>query len=206
MGAPFLAANKYSVSKKLGFICMFAFMYFSFSSERKVPKEAPPKEETKVSPFGNPLPYMVAHAVQKHRVNCARSDLHQDCRVVGKRADQLGRAENARDGKVFAPRGEKLQIPFWGKPNQDKPTVLKTPAHYTPAVTVRVGRHACRQLGTMGIGVYGAQSSWRSHGAHHQGKGFSRETVGFLLNGVSFGTFLPLVGEKYIKNKHQTDR
>jgi hypothetical protein len=31
-----------------------------------------------------------------------------------------------------------------------------------------------------------------------QGKGFSRETVGFLLNGASFGTFLPLVGEKYI--------
>jgi hypothetical protein len=53
--------------------------------------------------------------------------------------DQLGCAENARDGKVFAPREGKLQFPFWGKPNQDKPTVLKTPALYTPAVIVRVG-------------------------------------------------------------------
>jgi hypothetical protein len=60
---------------------------------------------------------------------------------------------------VFAPRGEKLQIPFWGKPNQDKPTFLKTPAHCTPAVTVRVGCHAWQQLGTMAIGMYGARSN-----------------------------------------------
>ena len=48
---------------KLGFICLYVFLYFSFSSERKVPKEAPPKEETKVSPFGNPLPFMVRYGV-----------------------------------------------------------------------------------------------------------------------------------------------
>jgi hypothetical protein len=43
--------------------------------------------------------------------------------------------------------------------------------------------------------------------AHHQGKGFSRETVGFLLNGASFGTFLSPGREKYIKtNIKQTDK
>ena len=83
-------------------------MYFSPTSGRKVPKEAPPKGETKVSPFGNPLPFMVAHAVLMHRVDCARSDLHQGRRDVAKRGNQLGRAENARGGKVFAPREGKL--------------------------------------------------------------------------------------------------
>ena len=73
---------------------MFSFMYFSFSSERKVPKEAPFKRKPTVS-LENPFPYMVAHAVPMHRVDCAQSDLQQACRVVAKRGNQLGRAENA---------------------------------------------------------------------------------------------------------------
>jgi hypothetical protein len=81
----------------VGFECDVS-LYFSFSSERKVPKEAPPKGETKVSPFGNPLPYMVAHAVPMHRVDCAQSDLHQACRVVAKRGNQLGQSRQACKG------------------------------------------------------------------------------------------------------------
>ena len=80
--------------------------------------------------------------------------------------------------------------------------MVQTPSHFARSLRVRVGRHACRQLGTTGIGVFGAQSSWRSHGAHHGGKGFSRETVGFLLNGASFGTFLSLEKEKYSETLH----
>jgi hypothetical protein len=40
-----------------------------------------------------------------------------------------------------------------------------------------------------------------------KGSGFPKgETLVSPFGGASFGTFLPLVGEKYIKSKYQTDR
>ena len=139
---------------KLGFIYMFAFTYFSFSSERKVPKEAPFKRKPTVS-LENPFPYMVAHAVQKHRVNCAQGDLYQDSRVVGKCADQLGQSRQACSGQGFLRRLAYLDLAFPKREITVFFLLVRTPSRLARSLRDRVGCHAWQQLGRLGVGHLG---------------------------------------------------
>ena len=134
-------------------------MYFSPTSGRKVPKETPPKGETKVSPFGNPLPFMVAHAVPMHRVDCAPGDLHQDSRVVGKCADQLGQSRQPCQGQGFLRRLVYLDLAFPKRKIAVFLPLVRTPSHFARSLRDRVGCHAWQQLGATGTGVEGARSN-----------------------------------------------
>ena len=59
---------------------------------------------------------------------------------------------------------------------------------------------SCRQLGTTGIGVYGAQSTWRSHGAHHAREGIFKVNRRFPLERRLFWYFSPAGGRKVQRN------
>ena len=182
---------------EVGFLQIGMCFYVLFSPWReKSTKRAPLKEKLRFSLriFSlNDARRGFATLIARHTHLCPW------CRVVGKRADQLGQSRQACSGQGFLRRLAYLDLAFPKREITVFLPLVRTPSQLARSLRDRVGRQLSTTRHYGHRCVRGAIKRGSAACAHHQGKGFSRETVGFLLNGASFGTFLSPGREKYIK-------